>query len=407
MTVMTARESNATHQARPEHGAPDFAVLRERAHNLRWATVAPDVIPLTAADPDLPVASCVTDALTRYLASPHLSYGPAAGLDGFRHALAGHFAREKQAPTDPERVTATNSAASALALVARHLLVDGLRPGDEVLVEDPVDFLLGESARRAGATVVRWRRERNGCIASLARAVTPRTRALFVCHPHNPLGMLWSPDEVRAVAEFAAERGLRLLSDEVWSDTVLDGRAFRSFAAEPGAWVVHGLSKGFGLAGLRIGAVVAPSVEASRAFRSAQGFDHTIEGASTLSQIAAEAALRDGQAWRAEFLRHCAAQRDLAIARLGQLPGARIAFAPEATFVLFVDISATGLGEDTIAERLERIARVKVVPGSPRWFGPGAAGHIRLSLATTHAVLDEALARIERAWTAVTDRGDA
>jgi bifunctional pyridoxal-dependent enzyme with beta-cystathionase and maltose regulon repressor activities len=67
--------------------------------------------------------------------------------------------------------------------------------------------------------------------------------------------------------------------------------------------------------------------------------------------------------------------------------------------VLFVDISATGLGEDTIAERLERIARVKVVPGSPRWFGPGAAGHIRLSLATTHAVLDEALARIERAWT--------
>jgi aspartate/methionine/tyrosine aminotransferase len=219
--------------------------------------------------------------------------------------------------------------------------------------------------------------------------------------------MLWSPDEVRAVAEYAAERGLRLLSDEVWSDTVLDGRAFRSFAAEPGAWVVHGLSKGFGLAGLRIGAVVAPSVEASRAFRSAQGFDHTIEGASTLSQIAAEAALRDGQAWRAEFLRHCAAQRDLAIARLGQLPGARIAFAPEATFVLFVDISATGLGEDTIAERLERIARVKVVPGSPRWFGPGAAGHIRLSLATTHAVLDEALARIERAWTAVTDRGDA
>lgn len=216
--------------------------------------------------------------------------------------------------------------------------------------------------------------------------------------------MVWTPDEVRAIAAIARARGLPIVADEVWSDTVLDGRPFRSFAAEDGAWVVHGMSKGFGLAGLRLGAVIAPSASAAADFRLREGFDHTIEGAATLSQVAGEAALREGCAWRSAFLAHCASQRDLAAARLCALPGVRLVRLPEATFVLFLDVRDTGLAEEELASRLERLARVKVVPGSPRWFGPGAAGHIRLSLATTREVLDEALSRIERAWPAITAR---
>lgn len=380
-------------------GQPDFATLRARAHNLRWASVEAGVIPLTAADPDLPAAPCVAEAIARYLASPHLCYGPAAGLVGFREALAGHFTLEKEAAVDAGRVTATNSAASALALVARHLLA----PGDEALVQDPVDFLLGEAVRRAGGTTVRWGHDGGRFDpASLERAITLRTRAVLLCHPHNPLGAVWTPEEVRAIARIARARGIAIVADEVWSDTVLDGRPFRSFAAEDGAWVVHGLSKGFGLAGLRLGAAIAPSVAAAEAFRLREGFDHTIEGAATLSQVAGEAALREGGAWRRAFLAHCASQRDLAVSRLCALPGVRLARRPEATFVLLLDVRSTGLAEEELAARLEHAARVKVVPGSPRWFGPGAAGHIRLSLATTREVLEEALARIERSWAAVT-----
>jgi bifunctional pyridoxal-dependent enzyme with beta-cystathionase and maltose regulon repressor activities len=80
----------------------------------------------------------------------------------------------------------------------------------------------------------------------------------------------------------------------------------------------------------------------------------------------------------------------------------RIAHPPRATFVLFVDVSQTGVAEDELSRRIEQRARVRVVPGSPRWFGPGAAGHIRLSLATTSSILDEALTRIEAAWTEIT-----
>lgn len=381
---------------------PDFATLRERAFNLRWATTEPDVIPLTAADPDLPVAPAVTKAIAAYVERPHLSYGPPCGLPGFRRAIAEHFAREKSAGVAPSRVIATNSAASAITLVARHVL----REGDEVVIQDPVDFLVAESARRAGAVLRLWKPSGGRFTAEgLRAAVSPRTRVVFVCHPHNPLGSLWSPQEVAEIAAVAQARGLTLVSDEVWSDVVLDRAPFASFAGveQPG-WVVYGLSKGYGLAGLRIGAVIAPDAARAADFAATQGFDHTIEGAATLSQIAAIAALDDAAEWRQAFLEHCARQRDRAGQRLGALQGVRIPSVPQATFVLFADIGGTGLDEQTIAERIERLARVRVVPGSPRWFGSGAAGHIRLSLATTGTVLDEALTRIERAWPAIVTR---
>ena len=391
----------------PLLGTPDFDALRTRAHNLRWATVAADVIPLTAADPDLPVASPIIDAITAYVRTPHLSYGPAAGIPEFGAAVARHFKTTKDATVASARVIATNSAASGITLVARHLL----KSGDEVVVQDPVDFLVAESARRAGATLRFWRADAGRWTAEgLRAAITPATRAVFVCSPHNPVGALWTPAEVSAIAAVASEYQLTLVSDEVWSDVVLDGRPFRSFAAHAQeacrAWVVYGLSKGFGLAGLRIGAVIAPTATDAEQFQEAQGFRHTIEGVSTVSQIAAIAALEQCGPWLQAFLAHCAAQRDFARRRLCALPGVELACAPMGTFVLFFKISGTGLSEEVLAERIETYARVRVVPGSPRWFGAGAAGHIRLSLATTRAVLDDALTRIEAAWPTIVALGD-
>jgi len=383
-------------------GTPDFAALKRRAYNLRWATVEDGVIPLTSADPDLAISREVTEAISNYVAVPHLSYGPPLGLPDFRAAVAQHFVREKNADVGHERVIATNSAANAITLVAGHLL----RPGDEVVIQDPVDFLIAESARRAGATLRMWATDGGRfTIDGLRQAVSERTRMVSVCHPHNPLGTLWTSEEVEAIAAFASERGLALLSDEVWSDVLLDKANITSFAGHAdmpcAPWVVYGLSKGYGLAGLRIGAVIAPTGEAATAFATTQGFTHTIEGAATLSQVAATAALERGEPWRSTFLQRCTAQRDVAIARLRSLKGMVIKHAPQATYVLFVDVRGTGIDQDQVAAELLQHAKVRVVPGSPRWFGPGAAGHIRLSLATTSEVLDEAMTRIERAWPAI------
>ncbi len=381
---------------------PDLSVLRQRAFNLRWATVAEDVIPLTAADPDLTVSPVVAAAITDYVAKPHFCYGPPAGLAEFRSAIAAHFAATKAAVFDPEQVVATNSAANGMARVCEFLL----RAGDEVVVQDPVDFVVAETARRAGADLRYWPRDgRRFTPTGLARVLTDRTKAVLVCHPHNPTGQLLDRDEVGTVAALCSDRGIQLVSDEVWADVVHGPDGITSFAAHGQAacrpWVVYGLSKGYGLAGLRIGAVVAPDAGSAVNFMTATGFEHTIEGASTLSQVAAIAAVRDASAWRAEFVAHCRRQLDTAAERLRRLAGLRVPPSPAATFVLFVDASATGIDEFELAARIEKVARVRVVPGSPRWFGPGAKGHLRVSVATTAALLDEALSRIEAAWPAV------
>jgi aspartate/methionine/tyrosine aminotransferase len=102
-------------------------------------------------------------------------------------------------------------------------------------------------------------------------------------------------------------------------------------------------------------------------------------------------------------LSHIAQQRTHAATRLRALAGVELSTLPEATFVLFPNISATGLACETLAARIEQFARVRVVPGSPRWFGHAASGHIRLSLATTRATLDEALDRITASWSSIID----
>jgi bifunctional pyridoxal-dependent enzyme with beta-cystathionase and maltose regulon repressor activities len=154
-----------------------------------------------------------------------------------------------------------------------------------------------------------------------------------------------------------------------------------------------------------VGAISAPDSAAYAAIVEASGVMTTAGGASTLSQIAAAAALEQCRDWVDAFVLHLGALRDLAVERLNAMPGVRCA-SPEATYLLFPDIRATGLGAEALTDYLARKARVAVIPGSPRFFGPGAAGHIRLSFATSETLLVEALDRMEGALHALAAGAD-
>src|SRR5437016_12388472 len=113
-------------------------LLRERAFNLRWAQQSADVIPLTAADPDFPVCPAIREELIRDVSDGVLSYGPAEGLPRYREAVAGWISTVRHIQCSASCIFATDSAASAMAVIAR----SSLKNGDEVLIADPVDFLL-------------------------------------------------------------------------------------------------------------------------------------------------------------------------------------------------------------------------------------------------------------------------
>jgi aminotransferase len=378
--------------------AVDLAVLRERSFNLRWATLPADVIPLTAADVDFPVAAPIRDAIKAWIDRGYFSYGPAEGLPEFRAAAATMLATRKGlANASADQVLATNSAAAALETAARFMLA----PGDEAIISDPVDFLFQRSVEAAGGTAIRWRCDSATATVDfdeLAKLITKRTRMIGLCNPLNPVGKVWTARELTKLAQFANEHDLWILSDEIWSDIVYgDARhiSIASLDAETAARTVTvtGLSKTFGLAGLRIGLLHASNECAVEGLLEASGARSTANGAATISQAAAVAAWTHGWDWADAFLQHLAAQRAFAVRLLREIPGVELR-APDGCYVLFPSIQGTGRSSEWVAEYLLEQHRVAVVPGAARWFGPGAEGHIRISFATSRAILEEGLSRV-------------
>ena len=378
--------------------AVSLEVLRERAFNLRWAEVPEDVIPLTAADPDFPVAAEIREAIKAWIDKGYFSYGPAAGLPEFRAAAATMLRERKAMDAKPEQVLATNSAAAALETAAQFML----SAGDEAIISDPVDFLFGRSVEHAGGVAVRWPCDPlTGEVDfdALGERITSKTKMIGLCNPLNPIGKVWTRAELERLAAIAEAHDLWILSDEIWSDIVF-GEAEHISIASLGPEVarrtitVTGLSKSFGLAGLRIGVLHGGSDEAVEGLLETSGARSTANGAATLSQVGAIAAWERGWTWFEAFRAHLESQRDYAAGRLQAMPGVHIR-PPEGCYVLFPSIRGTGRGSEDLAAHLLENHRVAVVPGAARWFGPGAEGHLRICFSTSRKILSEGLDRIE------------
>jgi aspartate/methionine/tyrosine aminotransferase len=383
-------------------------LLRQRAFNLRWAQQPAGVIPLTAADPDFPVCPAIQERLVRYVREGVLSYMPPEGLPDFRETVAEWMRRTRNIDCTAESVFATDSAASGMAVVARA----SLQPGDEVLIPAPVDFLLQHTVERAGGVGARIAVSRETSaeefISRMQSALSPRTRMLWLCNPHNPLGVMYSREWLLKVAEWALQHKLRVVSDEIWSDIVYAPNqhvAIASLSPEVArnTVTVYGFSKNFALAGLRVGALICTNPEWKRQIVAASDAESTVYGVSVLSQIAVIAALQDGLEWLTEFVRHLQAQRDYVIERLSQWPGVSVE-PPQGTYVIFPDIRSFAGNKDSAAfcDWLLEKAGVALVPGLPRWFGPGSEGHVRICFATSRAILKEAFDRMQPVVDALT-----
>jgi cysteine-S-conjugate beta-lyase len=380
--------------------AVPLALLRERAFNMRWAQQPEGVIPLTAADPDFPISPAIREALAEYVRDGVMSYGPPEGLPRFREAVAAWMRATRGWACEAEHVFAADCAASGMAVVARACL----KAGDEVLIEAPVDFLLHHTIERTGAAAVRVSVTRSmtaeAFIAALEAKLTPRTRMLWLCNPHNPLGIVHDRAWLEAVAEWAIERDLRILSDEIWSDIVYEPHrhvALASISKEIARRTVtiYGFSKNFALAGLRVGCVICEDPAFRKEIVEASDAESTVYGVSVLSQIAVVAALTAGRPWFEEFLRHLRSQRDYAVERLARWPGVTVT-PPEGTYVIFPSVQGLCGDAERLCRRLREEAKVALVPGLPRWFGEGAAGHVRVCFATSRGILREAFDRMDR-----------
>lgn len=376
----------------------DLSVLSQRAHNLRWAEVPGDVIPLTAADPDFPASPVIGEAIARFSRDNYFSYGAPQGQLAFREAMSDFMATRRNVVIGPDGILPVDSAAFGIYITCKTLL----RPGDEAIVFDPVDFLFAYSVEAVGGVAVRFSIPAGTVkvdFSEMESLVSTRTRLICLCNPLNPTGKVFSADELRSLAAFAEKHNLYILSDEIWSDIVFKPNVFTSIASlsksiSDRTITITGFSKSYGLAGLRLGVVMATDPELFKRLYSASLHSTTIHGVNILSQVAGTAALREAQDWLAGFIDHLQRMRDLSVARIQAIPGLSC-LSPQGCYVILADIRGTGLSSSDMQTRLLKEAKVAVVPGLERWFGPGAAGTIRISFATTESILNEAFDRIQ------------
>ena len=377
----------------------DLKVLAQRAHNLRWAELPAGVIPLTAADPDFPAAEVITEAIARYTSSNYYSYSAAKGYLPFREAMAAYMQTRRSYSVGVEGVLPVDSAAFGIYLTCKTLL----NKGDEAIVFDPVDFLFAYSVEAVGGVAVRFPIPAGTDrvdFDSMESLLTPRTKLICLCNPLNPTGKVFTREELLQLAAFAEKHNLYILSDEIWSDIVFQPYSFTSIASLDKAVTdrtitVTGFSKSYGLAGMRLGAVMATDpVLFERLFENSL-HSTTIHGVNILAQVAGTAALNEAQDWLAGFIQHLQRMRDLTVSRMNAIPGFHC-LSPQGCYVALVDVRGTGLSSADLQARLLKEAKVAVVPGLERWFGPAAAGTIRISFATTEEILTTAFDRIEK-----------
>jgi cystathionine beta-lyase len=318
-------------------------------------------------------------------------------MPSLTEATLAYCARRYGWNVDPSWLVWLPGLVTGLNVAARALGEDG----DEILCATPVypPFMSSPANQRRRTVAVpmarnggRWTMD----LAALEAAVTPRSRALFLCSPHNPVGRAFSRAELAAVAEFCVRHDLVLVSDEIHCDLVLDDIAHvptATLSPEIAARSVTLLapSKTYNVPGLGCSLAIIPDANLRAAFtRAATGI---VPDANVLGLAACEAAFRHGEPWRQELLAYLRGNRDLieqTVAR-GELPGVTMTHV-EATYLAWLNIEALKL---TNAAAFFEQHGLGFSDGAP--FGAAKDTYVRLNFGCTLATLTEALARLKRA----------
>jgi arginine:pyruvate transaminase len=352
-----------------------------------------DVIVLTIGDPDQappePVIEATIDALHRH----RTGYSAMIGYPRVREAIAARFQRRTGRPCGADNVVVTPGAQGGLFCALQCLA----GPGDEVILPEPVYATYGGVIGASGAQMVtvplRADRGFHPDLDLMARAVTRRTRVIWINSPHNPTGAVFTAEEIAAIAGLCRNRDLWLLSDEVYEDLAF-ARPHVSPWSQPDmaerTVVVSSLSKSHAMPGFRFGWIIGPpalsrhlfSLLLSMTYGSAAFIQDGVLPALE-HELPQMTALREAYRGRARLL------SDI----LADAPRCRVTPPEGGMFVLF-DVRGTGLSSQEFAQALLERENVALLPCDG--FGPSAVGYLRIALTAPVPRLEEAGRRIVR-----------
>ena len=352
-----------------------------------------DVCSFSAGEPDFDTPTHIKAAAKKALDEGKTRYGPAAGEPGLRKAIAEKLLRDNQLAYNADNIIVTNGGKQSLY----NLIMALIEAGDEVIIPAPYWLSYPEMVTLAGGTsvIVNTSLENHYKITpeQLEAAITPKTKLFVLNSPSNPTGIVYTPEEIAALAKIVVEKDILVVSDEIYEKILYDGAIHRSIASfGPEIFqrsiVSNGFAKAFSMTGWRVGYIAGP-VEIVEAMTNIQG--HSTSNVCTFAQYGAIAALESPQDCIEEMVKAFSERRQYILERVRAIPGLNCP-TPNGAFYVFIDISQTGLKSRDFCQKLLKTQKVAAIPG----IAFGADDCIRLSYATDLKTIEKGFDRIDK-----------
>ena len=389
----------------------DCVHSRKGTCSAKWDAVevifgSDDVIPMWVADMDFPAAQPIVDALRER--AEHPFYGYTQPGDECINAIIDRMDLVFGWKIEKEWIVLTPGVIPALNVAIRALA----RPGDEIILQEPVYYPFFPSVKQSGCQVVtnelklvNGRYEMD--YEDLERCFGPRlgmhespgrVKALVLCNPHNPIGRLWNNEEVTKAGEIALKHNAVVISDEIHCELLYKGYTHTPFAMLSDEFAQQSIvcmapSKTFNLAGLGASTIIIPNKEIRDAFNTVR--QGVMSGPNLFALTALEAAYKHGDEWLAQLRDYLDGNLAFALDFFRERVPGITAIEPQGTYLLWLDCRELGLDDKGLRKFMREQARIGLDDGF--MFGHGGSGFQRMNIACPRSLLKEALERIEKA----------
>lgn len=381
----------------------DTVVDRRNTHSCKWDRAKEDIFPMWVADMDFEVAQPIKDALVKR--AEHGVFGYSEPQEPYYQAIMNWVKRRNAWQLEREWIVHSPGVVPAMNMLVRALT----NPGDKIIVQTPVYYPFFSAIENNGCHIARnaLRLENGRYVMDYEdledKAGDSRAKVLILCSPHNPVGRVWSREELKRVGDICLRHGVIVISDEIHCDLVHSGNTHTSFATLSGEFEQNSVtcfapSKTFNTAGLQASAIIIPNK------RIRDLYLHELQSNSLMHNpfgiVALEAAYNHGEEWLEQLLDYLQGNIEYLEAFIRErLPEVKL-IQPEGTYLVWLDFRAYSLNSAELEKLMLEAGKVWLDEGYI--FGHEGEGFERINIACPRVLLQEGLERMERAMSSCT-----
>lgn len=382
----------------------DKTIIRRHTNSVKWDEAeSDDVIPLWVADMDFQAAPCIIDALRRRV--EHGVFGYTHVPESYYESIIRWFHRRHHWHIHRDWIIYTTGVVPAISAVIKALTA----PGDKVVVQTPVYNCFFSSIRNNGCEVVESPLsvyDDNGIpsyeidFEDLEEKVSdPRVKLFLLCNPHNPAGRVWTVEELGKTNDICMRHGVKVIADEIHCEMVMPGHPFTPFASvsdecQANSITCNSPSKSFNIAGLQIANIICSDPTLRRRIDRAININEVCD-VNPFGVVALQAAYDEGEGWidglNAYLYENYLALKDYF---QQQMPSLKV-FQLEGTYLVWIDITATGKTSEELTNLLLKEGKVWVNSGT-MYGKESGEGFIRINIACPRSMMMEGLRRIHQ-----------